>query len=62
MINENNVSLIIMVCNLIESGRSKCHQYWPSKLSKQYTNHTISLLEEESVDDKFLFKHDNQLW
>lgn len=45
-----------MVCNLIEGGRSKCHQYWPSKVKKQFTNHTISLIEEEILDDKYLMK------
>lgn len=33
MIAEQNVTLIISVCRLEESGRPKCHKYWPEGAS-----------------------------
>lgn len=29
MVQQQNVSLILMLCRLTEGGRSKCEQYWP---------------------------------
>ena len=30
MIVQENVTLVVSTCNLIEDGRSKCEKYWPS--------------------------------
>jgi protein tyrosine phosphatase len=34
MIAEQNVTLIVSVCRLEESGRPKCHKYWPEGSSE----------------------------
>ena len=48
---ENNVSCIVMLCELEERGRSKCVQYWPEKDmgDAHYGSITISLLEESHL-------------
>jgi len=35
MIFEQNVTLIISVCNLSEGGRVKCHKFWPDVSSAE---------------------------
>jgi len=30
MIVQENVTLVVSTCNLIEDGRSKCEKFWPS--------------------------------
>lgn len=32
MIIQENVSYIIMLCNLVESGKKKCHTYYPTEV------------------------------
>ncbi|CBY10007.1 unnamed protein product [Oikopleura dioica] len=48
---ENNVSCIVMLCELEERGRSKCVQYWPQKDmgDAHYGSLTISLTEESHL-------------
>ena len=48
MILENKTTIIITLCNLIENGKVKCHQYWPDKL-KQFDNFSIILIKESLV-------------
>jgi protein tyrosine phosphatase len=33
MVFEQNVTLILSVCNLSEGGRVKCHKFWPDSCS-----------------------------
>lgn len=31
MIVQEGVQAIVMLCNIVELGRVKCHQYWPTR-------------------------------
>jgi protein tyrosine phosphatase len=47
MIYENNVKIIVMLCELIEGNRSKCHQYWSNK--NKLKAFTLQMNEENKI-------------
>ena len=42
---------VVMVTNLVEGGKTKCEQYWPSSGSQTFGPFTISVLSETTLPD-----------
>ena len=42
---------IVMITNLVEGAKIKCHQYWPDKESAKYGPFEVSLIDQQILAD-----------
>ena len=50
MVWQEKTTVIVMVTNLVEMGKRKCHKYWPDGW-EEYGSLKVSLNKEENVAD-----------
>ena len=48
---QESVPSIVMVTNIKEDGKVKCHQYWPESGHQKYGPFTVSIIEQTSLSD-----------
>lgn len=60
MIEEKNITLIVMLCKLVEMSKVKCERYWPDSLNKKemYGDFEITVTNEEKFegDDEYILR------
>ncbi|XP_076814846.1 receptor-type tyrosine-protein phosphatase F-like isoform X2 [Clavelina lepadiformis] len=54
MLWEHNSTIVVMLTKLRESGRDKCHQYWPAERSARYQYFVVDPMSEYSMQQYIL--------
>ncbi|ESN90402.1 hypothetical protein HELRODRAFT_186608 [Helobdella robusta] len=54
MLWEHNSTIVVMLTKLRESGRDKCHQYWPSERSARYQYFVVDPMAEYNMPQYIL--------
>ncbi|VDN91691.1 unnamed protein product [Brugia pahangi] len=55
MIMQENVRYIIMLCNLVESGKKKCHTYYPTEVGSKIKFNEITISNLKKMIEHYLF-------
>ena len=48
---QERVPTVVMITNLVEGTRIKCHQYWPDKDSARFGPFEVSLIDQQTLAD-----------
>ncbi|CAI8052760.1 Receptor-type tyrosine-protein phosphatase alpha [Geodia barretti] len=54
MVYDRKCGVLVMLCDLVESGKETCYQYWPSSGSLTFGEFKVDLLGEELMDNSVL--------
>ena len=48
---QERVPTVVMITNLVEGTKIKCHQYWPDKDSARFGPFEVSLIDQQTLAD-----------
>jgi protein tyrosine phosphatase len=57
MIIQQNITLIIGLCNLQEQGKTKCSAYWPNPKKDELKNMKSDIRIEQPEKDEYIGKY-----
>ena len=48
---QERVPTVVMITNLVEGTKTKCHQYWPDKDSVKFGPFEVSIIDQQILAD-----------